>query len=354
MATQINISHNLPEKHLPAFETLLKLCADKGLRAQPAGLTDDEVRDGLNDETTLSRYLCARGFNPDQALKQFQEAVTAHRTNQISTRYNEIEVSDFETARSLYPHWCGRRTKDGLPICILDIGHLNRSTLAEYEKTRRAAPETSMTAVQRASIAHDYLTRFVFPLCTAMQDRPKPTVPITRSLYLIDLATFTMKQGWDVKNWTSDIGQLLMTGYPEIIDRILVLNAPSYFAMMWGIMRKWLDPGTADKLAVLTAGEMLPTLEKYIDMESIPSRFGGKFDWDHGMPLDLDAGIKAGLEWEGEKELPRGPLKWVLDEAERKTAVSVGSIDGVARTARVARVKVDEISARDPEKRRLR
>ncbi|KAJ5808862.1 SEC14 cytosolic factor [Penicillium riverlandense] len=350
MATQTGVFHDLPEQHLSAFETLLKLCADRGLLARPAGLTDNEVQDGLNDETALLRYLCARGFDPYRALKQFQEAVTTRENNHISTRYNEIDVSEFETARFLYPHWCGRRTKEGLPICLFDIGHLNRSTLTEYEKSRGTAPETSMAAIQRASIAHDHLTRFVFPLCTAMQDRPRPTVPITSALYLVDIAAFTIKQAWDIKNYTSDIGHLLMMGYPEIIDRLLVINAPSYFAMMWGIMRKWLDPGTADKVVVLTAGEMLPTLTKYIDMESIPSKFGGGFDWDHGTSLNIDVGIQAGLGWEGEKELPLGPMKWVLDEAGRKTAVAVGSIDGVTRAARVAHVKVNEISVRDPEK----
>jgi hypothetical protein len=79
-----------------------------------------------------------------------------------------------------------------------------------------------MTAIQRASVAHDYLTRFVFPLCSAMQDRARPTVPITSALYLVDISTFTIRQGWDIKNYTSDIGKLLMTGYPEIIDRLLV------------------------------------------------------------------------------------------------------------------------------------
>lgn len=89
-----------------------------------------------------------------------------------------------------------------------------------------------MTAMQRASIAHDYLTRFVFPLCSAMQDRPKPSIPITSALYLVDIAGFTIRQGWDIKNYTSDIGNLLMTGYPEIIDRLFVRFSSSLFLLL--------------------------------------------------------------------------------------------------------------------------
>ncbi|EED11489.1 SEC14 cytosolic factor, putative [Talaromyces stipitatus ATCC 10500] len=354
MAIQTEIFYNLAEQHLSALETFWKLCDEGGLLARPAGLSENEAQDGLNDETTLLRYLRARRFDPHQSLKQFQQATITHRNNRIPIQYNEIDVLEFETARFLYPHWSGRRTKKGLPICLFDFGHLNRSTLAAYEKTRVTSlgKDTSMTATQRASIAHDYLTRFVFPLCSVMKDRPRPSVPITSAIYLVDLSAFTMKQGWDIKNYTSDIGQLLMMGYPEIIDRLFVLNAPLYFGWMWGIMRKWLDPGTVDKVVIVPASEMMPTLAKYIDAESIPSRFGGEFAWEHGTPLDLDVRIQSGLEWKDEGKLPPGPMKWVLDESGRKTAVAVGSIEGVARTTRIAQVKVEDEAIRvgDPEK----
>ncbi|CAI7646037.1 unnamed protein product [Penicillium glandicola] len=344
MATHTEIFYNLPKQHLSALETFWKLCDEGGLLARPEGLLENEAQDGLNDGTALLRYLRARRFDPHQSLKQFQQATTTHSNNRIPIQYNEIDVLEFETARFLYPHWCGRRTKEGLPICLFDFGHLNRSTLAAYERTRSpdVGKDTSMTATQRASIAHDYLTRFVFPLCTAMKDRPRPSVPTTSATYLVDLSTFTMKQGWDIKNYTSDIGQLLMMGYPEIIDRLFVLNAPSYFGWMWGIMRKWLDPGTVEKVVIVPATEMMATLTKYIDTESIPSRFGGEFVWEHGTPLDLDIRIQSGLEWKEEGKLPPGPMKWVLDESGRKTAVAVGSIDGVARTTRIAQVKVED------------
>ncbi|KAJ5167654.1 SEC14 cytosolic factor [Penicillium canariense] len=358
MAIQTEIFSNLPEQHLSALETFWKLCNEEGLLARPTGLSENEAQDGLNDETTLLRYLRARRFDPDQSLKQFQQATITHRNNRIPIRYNEIDVLEFETARFLYPHWCGRRTKEGLPICLFDFGHLNRSTLAAYEKTRGTdlGTDTSLTATQRASLAHDYLTRFVFPLCSMMKDRPRPGVPITSAIYLVDLRTFTMKQGWDIKNYTSDIAQLLMMGYPEIIDRLFVLNAPSYFGWMWGIMRKWLDQGTVDKVVIVPASEMMPTLTKYIDTESIPSRFGGEFAWEHGTPLDLDVRIQSGLEWKEEwKEegkLPPGPMKWVLDESGRKTAIAVGSIEGITRTTSIAQMKVADEAMRvgDPEK----
>ncbi|KAJ5733774.1 SEC14 cytosolic factor [Penicillium malachiteum] len=354
MGVHPEIFHNLPEQHIPAFETFWKLCDEAGLLAKPAGLSGNEEQHGLNDGPTLLRYFRAGRFDPDRSLKQFKQARKTHIENQILFQYNEIDVLEFERARLLYPHWSGRRSKEGLPICLFDSEHLNKSTIATYEKTRGMdiGKDASVTATQRASIAHDYLTRFVFPLCTAMKDRPRPNVPITSAVYLVDISTMTMNQVWDIKNYTSDIAQLLMTGYPEILGRIFVLNAPTYFGWMWSIMKKWIDPGTAAKVIFVPPKETLSTLMKHIDPKNIPIRFGGELVWEQGTPLDLDINIQYGLEWKEEEGLPTGPIKWVLDGSGRKTAAAVGSIDGVQRMTMIAQVKEEEkpASIEDPEK----
>ncbi|KAJ5621611.1 SEC14 cytosolic factor [Penicillium herquei] len=363
MGDHPEIFSNLPEQHLPALETFEKLCGEEGLLDRPAGLSENDEQYGLNDEPSIlyapptqlaRRYLRAGRFDPHRSLKQFQQARKTHVDNKILSRYNEIDVSEFEAARLLYPHWSGRRSKEGLPICLFDSGHLNQSTIATYEQSRATemGKGTSVTATQRASIAHDYLTRFVFPLCTAMKDRPQPDVPITGAVYLVDIRNVTMKQVWDVKNYTTDITQLLMTGYPEILSRVFILNAPSYFGWMWSIMKKWIDPGTVAKLVFVPPKETMSTLTKYIDPKNIPIRFGGEFAWEQGTPLDLDINIQYALEWKEEQRFPAGPMKWILDESGRKTAVAVGSIDGVPRTTMIAQVKVEgkPTSVEDPEK----
>jgi hypothetical protein len=112
--------------------------------------------------------------------------------------------------------------------------------------------------------------------------------------------------------------------------------------MMWAIMRKWLDPDTAEKVQIPTASEALATLTKYIDPENIPRRFGGNFDWSHGMPVDLDVGVRRALMWRGEQKLPQGPIKWELDKSGGRTAVAVGSVDGTPRADKIA-VLEDEV-----------
>jgi hypothetical protein len=75
---------------------------------------------------------------------------------------------------------------------------------------------------QRVTVFHDSLTRFVLPLCTAMRDRQKPTTPISNAVYVVDASAVSVKQGWDLKDFAQEISSILITCYPETIERILV------------------------------------------------------------------------------------------------------------------------------------
>ena len=116
-------------------------------------------------------------------------------------------------------------------------------------------------------------------------------------------------------------------------------------------MKKWIDPNTGEKVVVVPAADVLPTLQASIDIEHIPLSLGGEFDWKPGMPSSLDPSTCEQLDWIGERgpasTLPPGPMKWIVDEKGVRTAVAVGTIDGKARREPIAvlssggRTKVD-------------
>lgn len=108
------------------------------------------------------------------------------------------------------------------------------------------------------------------------------------------------------------------------------------------MLRKFVDPVTAEKIVFLKPNDVSPTLEKYIDPENIPSQLGGHFTFTNGMLPDLDADICNALHWatpsggSGTGSLPPGPIKWVKDEGGRRGAVATGSVGGLQWTERVA------------------
>jgi hypothetical protein len=98
-------------------------------------------------------------------------------------------------------------------------------------------------------------------------------------------------------------------------------------------LKKWIDPNTAAKLVILTPKEVLPALESSIDLTNIPTIYGGKFEFQHGMLPKVDTGIREALKWtDSQMEcLPSGPIKWIRDQQGKETAVAIGQSDGEVR-----------------------
>ena len=90
----------------------------------------------------------------------------------------------------------------------------------------RATPlrtgETASNATQRAVAFHDTMTRFIFPLCSAMRDRPNPETPISGAVYLVDVSSLSLKQAMEVRNFAQDISKLLATSFPEVLHTVFV------------------------------------------------------------------------------------------------------------------------------------
>ncbi|KAJ5360799.1 hypothetical protein N7517_009990 [Penicillium concentricum] len=345
-ADQPNIG--IPPEHEASFKTFTQSCQERGLLTRPDSLESRDLCDGLSDPPTLLRFLVARRFDPDGALKQFQQACEFREEKHILRLYDLVNIADFEQAREIYPHWTGRRDKKGLPICMLDVARLDKDALASWETTRQNSrwiysqsgkPEPpTPDMLQLASVYHDNLIRFILPLCSMMTDRPKPSIPVTNSIYIVDASNLGLKQAWGLRFFAQEISWLLSTCYPETIQRVFVCNAPSYYRTVWKYLKGWVDPYTAEKIVVLLEAEVLPALREYIDDVNIPTKFGGKFQFTHGMLPDLDNNIQRLLNSDSSTSLPPGPLKWIQDSDGRRTALAVGRKAGSERSGTIATV----------------
>lgn len=70
---------------------------------------------------------------------------------------------------------------------------------------------------------HDHLVRFVFPLCSAVKDRPNPEIPITRHTVIVDISELGgLMRGWKLKDFAMEFDKLLNRAYPEILEMAFV------------------------------------------------------------------------------------------------------------------------------------
>lgn len=69
---------------------------------------------------------------------------------------------------------------------------------------------------------YENLLRFTIPLCSSLEGRLNPEVPITNSNNIVDITGVGLKQFWDLKNHMQESSVLATAHYPETLDRIFV------------------------------------------------------------------------------------------------------------------------------------
>lgn len=65
--------------------------------------------------------------------------------------------------------------------------------------------------------------------------------------------------------------------YAETLGRIYLVGAPSMFPVVWGWIKNWFDPGTVEKIFILSDAERLKVLSRFIDVENVPISYGKLF-----------------------------------------------------------------------------
>lgn len=132
-------------------------------------------------------------------------------------------------------------------------------------------------------------------------------------------------------------------------------NVPSYFSMLWNVLKNFVDPATAEKIVVLRPSDVYRTLSTYIEDRDIPVQLGGRFTFENGMLPEVDESVCKSL-WGNspstsggaKRSLPSGPLKWVQDgEDGKRKIVATGRIGGVQRSTEVAVLDVHASSCVD-------
>ncbi|KAJ5317880.1 hypothetical protein N7508_002388 [Penicillium antarcticum] len=334
-----HLHHLTPEQEekLAGFKTL---CAERKYYTPAVEQAEGvEGKTASHDDATMLRFLRARKFDVEGAWGQFKDTEDWRKDNAIEALYENIGVDSYEAARRMYPQWTGRRDRRGIPVYVFEIRHLDNKAVAAYNSTMTTGtPETHKSSTVPARLLnlfalYENLLRFVMPLCSALQ-RPNPETPIVTSTNIVDVSGVGLKQFWNLKSHMQDASVLATAHYPETLDRIFIIGAPSFFPTVWSWIKRWFDPGTTSKIFILSAAEVQPTLTSFMEPSSIPKQYGGELDWTWGEMPNLDEPARdllKGLEQdqvEGEKrkDILKGPILFEGDHLK-----VLGTVDGKDR-----------------------
>ncbi|SCV69130.1 BQ2448_2150 [Microbotryum intermedium] len=256
------------------------------------------------DDATVIRYLRARRWNVESALKQLKATADWMTTEDIDTAYDEMGVEDFQAAHRLGPS-LRARDRAGNPITVFRMDSLSDEDIKEFNKDH-------VRSGRRTSIMTRTGTTFYLPLLNALP-HPNQEVPIDSFTSIIDFSNMSLTKFWALRGYLQLSSTLFTAHLPETLGTLYIIGAPSIWSAVYGIAKNWFDEGTTSKFRVLSASEVFTGLSQTIDPKSIPEAYGGELKWhwdrNQGAPvLDQDARDLLGL---GPDEfVPAGPLRY--------------------------------------------
>jgi len=285
------------------------------------------------DDVTLLRFLRARRWDPQAALKQLQEAKEWKKQCHVEEFFRTHNIDTYDEARRVYPCWTGRRTKTGVPVFIYRVCDLDKKTMArffDHSNNQKAAAAASNDPPSVVAL-YESLQQLVVPLCDKLKDRPHPETPIAASCNIIDITGVTLMQFFSLRGHLADASTLATARYPETLDSVLVVGAPPYMDTVFSFISQFFDERMRAKIKIMgSASDQKATLEamkEIIDTENIPAAYGGTLDWKFGEAPNLDPVIMEKFDMTGIKnsrDWPKGPVRLDGDEIVAVGTTSTG------------------------------
>lgn len=203
------------------------------------------------------------------------EAEAWRRENKVDELYETFTFPEKEAVNKLYPQFYHKTDKDGRPVYIEQLTHLDLNKLFKVTTPERL--------IQQLVYEYEKCQRERLPVCSEMSNKL-----IETSCTIMDLKNVGIAQFWKVSSYVQQASKIGQCYYPETMGRFFIINAPYIFTTVWTVIKGWLDPVTREKIQIL-GSNFLGELSKQIPMENIPSIVGGLCNCPGGCQMS-DAG----------------------------------------------------------------
>ena len=101
-----------------------------------------------HDDPTLLRFLRARRWAVQDAIKQFKDTEEWRKNIQLDVLYDTIDVEAYEQSRRLYPQWTGRRDRR---YALIPKPHIPRKSQNRVSLTLPAMVRSTITEASRST-----------------------------------------------------------------------------------------------------------------------------------------------------------------------------------------------------------
>jgi len=225
------------------------------------------LRDIEDEPYAICRWLRATKFDVDAILQRLEEnkdAWTHAKEKDFFPNPNEAIGAPFSVFLTQYPFLSIGRAKNGCPVNYFQCGKIR--------------PEGILCLTTLKHMESFFWYQFVHKFKVALRNAQaaNPNVVRAEGVNVLDLAHLSTSaltsETFDVIKIASKISDF----FPETLHCMIILNAPSFFSMTWGVIKKLMDPRTAARIQVFSSPKKgLARLRELVDESEIPADYGG-------------------------------------------------------------------------------
>lgn len=216
---------------------------------------------------SLCRWLRARKFDVDAVFQLLDEARHHYEEAKQHDFYPNLEDSlGFSRAvfLSQYPEVYSGNARNGCPVMYFKLGSTNPEgikCLMTLEEADRYFWNTMIHC---------------FPVRLEEGRRINPNFVRTENITIYDLEGFSRSQVTSDTLGMVKVGAKVMSAFPETLHCLVIINAPSWFGVVWSLVSRLIDARTASKIEVFTSRKRgYARMQELIDNSQIPSDYGG-------------------------------------------------------------------------------
>lgn len=265
-------------------EAAAATAADHGAALDAAGLVElkaslaeagwDLERTKRGDDDTILRFLHAKRHDQKKAFDMYTTFLQWRKDNDLDDIVETWEYPELKEVLEIWPQFWHKTDKEGNPVNIQFLGELQTSALFTATTEERL--------LRQAAWVCEELYDRKFPACSRAKGAAVSRVCIVLDLANVGIFTFTSAA---VRRVLLEIIRMMGSYYPESLARIVIINAPYAFSMLWDFMTPFIDVRTQERIQILR-DDGADRLLDYIDEDSLPEFLGGKCACPNGCEHD--------------------------------------------------------------------
>lgn len=228
----------------------------------------EQFKGRLEDRVLLLRFLAGYSFNLERASKHLESTLQWRTKEGIDSFRSEARKMDqwampwANKIFKFFPHMIHYSfCRDGSPLSIdrcglIDpVGLTNNVKLEEMKEYQLYHLEHKLHMLNKLSLANDKL------ICGSK---------------IVDFTGLTIGKALHVGGlqYLKMILGTAQTHYPEMLDKLIIVNAPSAFNVLWKVITPILSKRTQSKITVLGKNYQ-DQLLSHVDHRQLPSWLGG-------------------------------------------------------------------------------